>query len=137
MSGVQLFWASGPLALLAGQTASASATNPDDSPVPFLIAVLTGNGSAILATTQTVLQPGAGTCVNYTRSNAGPNVYAVVVPNGQLVGNGGIVQIRPGGGGCIGASLQIQPFSVNNVPSQTILYAQILRYEDSMRGKKD
>ena len=144
LSGVQLYWASGPVALLTGQTANACATNPEDSPISVLIALLSADNGSLLASRQVALQPGMGACVAYTHPvpqqgilslQLSPNVYAVVIQGGRLESTGRIVQDRPGGGACIVASLQIQLATPNNTPGQTILFAQMLEYRDAMRQK--
>ena len=123
---VRTYFASGPVALLAGQTASVCATNLDDSPAPILIGLLAADTSNLLASNQQMLQPGMGICVSYTRSpnatNFGPNVVGVVIQGGRVQTNGSIFQFAPGGGGCIVASLQIQVSTLNNIPAQTMLY---------------
>jgi hypothetical protein len=132
---VQMHFASGPISLSAGQAASTCAVNPDSETVPVLVALLTADNSVLLASRQAILQPGAGVCLNYTRPptpnniSQSQNVYAVVVPRGSLDANGRIVQVSPGPGGCIVASLQIQLPIFNNVPGQTILYAQMIKHD--------
>lgn len=135
LSGVEVHFISGPIALNTGQSASACAVNPDDSPISVLIALLEADTSSLLASRQITLQPGIGVCIAYSRTPGpqaqqfSPNVYAVVIPNGRLDAQGRIVQDRPGGGGgCIVASLQIQTLPIGNVPAQTIAYAQMIKH---------
>jgi hypothetical protein len=137
LSGVEDYFASGPAYLMGGQSASACATNPDDSPVSVLIGLLQADTSSLLAKSQIILQPGLGVCVSYSRgvppaaNTPSANVYAVVVPNGTIDSSGRIIQDRPGSGGCIVASLQIQMVTLNNTPGQTIVYAQMIKYHEA------
>ena len=134
LSGVQVHFISGPVSLSAGQSATACATNPDDSPISILIGLLQADSSSLLASRQITLQPGMGVCLGYARPTGqqqqelSPNVYAVVIPNGRVDSLGRIVQVSPGGGGCIVASLQIQTLPINNFPGQTIVYAQMIQH---------
>jgi hypothetical protein len=124
-NSVKNFQVSGPVGLMPGQTASICATNLDNSPAAVLIALLQADTGTLLATRQDQLAPGAGSCLNVTRNsqpNGSANVIGVVVPNAHLTEFGVIVQDRPGGGGCIVASVQIQAASPNNTSGQTFLY---------------
>jgi hypothetical protein len=57
----------------------------------------------------------------------------VIVPNASLTEFGGIVQDRPGGGGCIAGSLQIQAPAINNTPGQTFLYVPMKDFVEKGR----
>jgi hypothetical protein len=118
------FQASGPVSLASGQNASVCATNLDNSPVSVVIALLQPDTRTLIASQQQMLQSGGGTCLNFAPgpNQQGGNVIGLVVPNAQLNDLGGIVQIRPGGGGCIAASVQIQTTTLNNTAGQTFLY---------------
>ena len=48
-------------------------------------------------------------------------MIAIVLRNAQLTELGAIVQVSPGGGGCI-AAMQVQAITPNNTPGQTLLY---------------
>ena len=131
------FQASGPVGLAAGQNASVCATNLDSSPISILIGMLQADTGSLLANKAVTLQPGTGTCLNYSfpPSPNGPtptrNVIGLVVPNAHFIEPGAIIQDRPGGGGCITASLQIQAATLNNVAGQTFLYVPMHEHQES------
>ena len=131
------FQASGPVGLQIGQNASVCATNLDNSPVSILIALLQADTGSLLGVKQQVLPAGGGTCLNVARSPnqqvASANVIGIVVPNAHLSELGVIVQDRPGPGGCIAASVQIQATTVNNTPGQTFLYLPMKDFQESGR----
>jgi hypothetical protein len=134
------FQASGPVALTPGQNASVCVTNVDDSPLSILIGLLQADNGSLLAVREAALQPGEGTCLNFSRQSpqpnqppeVGTNVVGIVVPNAHLSGQGAIVQDRPGGG-CITASLQIQSMGLNNTPGQTLLYLAMQEHREHGR----
>ena len=119
---IQDLLASGPVGLLAGQTSSVCAANLDSSPISVLIALFQPSTGALLASKQVQLASGVGDCLNFSSLQAGSNVIGFVVQNGRVNDQGAIVQDRPGGGGCIAASVQIQTSNPNNAPGQTFLY---------------
>lgn len=132
---VEVHFASGPVSLQVGQTASSCTVNPDSDPISILIALLQADNGNLLTTRQLVLQPGTEGCVHYTRpapqgnmNLPSLNVYTVVVPNGRIEASGRIVQDRPGSGGCIIGFLQIQTPAFSNAPGQTILYSQMIKH---------
>lgn len=110
----RVFQASGPVAVLPNQTASACATNLGSRPVKVLLAFLnamtTPNpnnqpaGNQILAVREAALDPGQGVCFSRTGGDlatgkgvpGGGDIVAVVVEGGIFNGitdaNGGIVQ---------------------------------------------
>jgi hypothetical protein len=63
---IQIHFASSPISLAVGQTASSCAVNADSETVPTLIARLAADNSTLLAMRQAILQPGVGVCLNYT-----------------------------------------------------------------------
>jgi hypothetical protein len=138
------FQASGPVALTPGQNASVCVTNVDQSPVSILIGLLQADTGSLLAVREAALQPGEGTCLNFSRqspqpnqpSEAGTNVVGIVVPNAHLSGQGAIVQDRPGGG-CITASVQIQTVSPNNTAGQTQLYVPMQEHHERLQSRRD
>lgn len=140
LSGVRVHFISGPVSVASGQTATACASNPDDSPAAVLVALLQADNGTVVQTHQTTLQPGTDTCLSWVRQlqpntpQSALNVYAVVVPNGRIDSAGRIVQDRPGGG-CITASLQVQTPAVANVAGQTIVYSQMIKHNH--RGDDD
>jgi hypothetical protein len=120
------FQASGPVSLLTGQNASVCATNLDNSQVSIVIGLLQADTGSLLSVKQQVLPAGGGTCLNFVGSpnqQVQVNVIGLVVPNASLTDLGAIVQQdRPGSGGCIAASLQVQATTINNTLGQTFLY---------------
>jgi hypothetical protein len=138
------FQASGPVALTLGQNASVCVTNVDDSPISILIGLLQADNGSLLAAREAALQPGEGTCLNFSRQSpqpnqtpeAGSNVVGIVVPNAHLSGQGAIVQDRPGGG-CITASVQIQTASPNNSVGQTQLYLPMQEHHEGLRLRRE
>jgi hypothetical protein len=132
------FQASGPAALVAGQTASFCATNLDTSTVFVLIAVLQADTGGLSAVQQQVPQGGAGTCLNYPASPnlpAGSNISGLGATKASLTELGGIVQSHsPGGGGCIAASIQIQTLSPN-IGAQTFLYVRMKDFQEDQSGQ--
>ena len=88
VSDVEMHFVSGPVDVGPGQSANACATNPDDSPVAVLIALLQADTGNILQTRQMTLQPGRRTCLAWTSPlqsvGQSPAIYAVVVPNGRI-----------------------------------------------------
>ena len=128
------FQASGPVSVAAGQNASVCATNPDNSPVSILVALLQADTGSLIATKQQILQSGGGTCLNSLGQTQG-NLIGLVVANAHLTELGAIVQDRPGGGGgCITASVQIQTSPVNNTPGQTFLYVPLQHFQWNGQG---
>jgi len=134
---VQAFQASGPVSLNAGQTASACATNLDGSPVFILIALLQADNGSLLGTQQVQLPAGGGSCLNFNRTAQSNiqsgNIIGVIVANGHLTELGVILQDRPGSGGCIAASLQIQSTTINNTGGQTFLYVPMKDFLETGR----
>lgn len=129
------YQASGPVSLMGGQNASVCATNLDNSPVAILIALFQADNGSLLGFRQDVLQPGGGSCLNYLKTpqpnplTQGGNVVGLVAANAHLE-QGTIVQVGPGGGGCIAASLQIQGTTIYNAPSQTFLYVPMKDFQE-------
>jgi hypothetical protein len=112
-----------------GQSAQACATTLRENPVSIFIGLLDADNGALLASQQVALQPGTTVCIsaNGAQQQGPMNVTAVLLKNGRLTPDGEIVQDRPGGGGCIFGSVQIQA-TPNNTPGQTILYAPMLEH---------
>jgi hypothetical protein len=141
---VRDFQVSGPVALTLGQIASVCATNLDDSPVGILLGFLQADRPSLLASRDVVLQPGEGACLNFTRESNQPNdipqsegnVIGVVIEGGRVNGQGVIVQDRPGGGGCITASVQIRFLNPNNTPGQTALYVPMQEHHERRPARR-
>ena len=57
-------------------------------------------------------------------------MIGLVVANAHLTELGAIVQDRPGSGGCIASSLQIQAAGPNNIAGQTFLYVPMKDFDE-------
>lgn len=134
----QKFLASGPVTVPSGQVVSVCATRIEEgqgaTPMKIVLAIVDASNSRLLAARATALQPGASVCIVTGPSQTAPNgpdqtgtpglVMGIVVPTGVIkqgrTQDSVVIDWVGPGGGCIVASLQLQPTPANLLGPTTV-----------------